>query len=75
MTHVIGEGVVEMAPRPFQTRLAYDLQSASDATDPSRATLFRRIQDGALRPVLVGGKHLILHDDLMAFLTGAAGRK
>lgn len=51
-------------------RLAYRVDEASEASGVGRSKLYEEIKGGRLRSVKVGGRRLILHDDLVAILGG-----
>ncbi len=51
---------------------AYRVNDASRTYSLSRATLYRLIKDQKLRAVKVGGRRLILREDLEALVTGGA---
>ncbi|MCA1936971.1 MAG: excisionase family DNA-binding protein [Asticcacaulis sp.] len=50
-------------------KLAYRIDEAVKASGLGRSFLYERMADGSLKSVKVGGRRLILRDDLMAFLT------
>lgn len=51
-------------------RLALQLGEAAQAIGISKATIYRRIADGSLPSTRVGGRRLVLRDDLLALLNG-----
>ncbi|WKL58003.1 helix-turn-helix domain-containing protein [Asticcacaulis sp. ZE23SCel15] len=52
-------------------KLAYRIDEAVRATGLGRSFLYERMAEGSLKSVKIGGRRLILQDDLMAFLRGA----
>ena len=52
-------------------KLAYGIEEAMHVSGLGRTFLYEHITNGQLRSVKVGGRRLILHDDLLAFLKGA----
>ena len=50
-------------------KLAYRIDEAVKATGLGRTFLYERIASGELKSIKVGGRRLILHIDLMTFLT------
>jgi len=52
-------------------KLAYRVEEAMHVSGLGRTFLYEHITNGQLRSVKVGGRRLILHDDLLAFLKGA----
>lgn len=52
-------------------KLAYGVDEAIHVSGLGRTFLYEHITNGQLRSVKVGGRRLILHDDLLAFLKGA----
>lgn len=51
-------------------KLAYHVDEASEASGVGRSKLYEEIKEGRLRSVKVGGRRLILHEDLVALLRG-----
>jgi excisionase family DNA binding protein len=51
-------------------KLAYRVDDASKASGLGRSKLYEEIKEGRLRSVKVGGRRLILHEDLEALLKG-----
>lgn len=52
-------------------KLAYRIDEAIQVSGLGRTFLYEHITSGQLRSVKIGGRRLILHDDLLAFLKGA----
>ena len=50
--------------------IAYSVKEAAEVCGLGRSTLYRHIEAGLLKSVKRCGRRLILHDDLMEFLTG-----
>ena len=50
------------------TKLAYSIPEACHATSISRSTLYNRVADGHLKARRIGGRTLIMTEDLHAFL-------
>jgi len=50
-------------------KLAYRIDEAVKATGLGRTFLYERIARGELKSIKVGGRRLILHSDLVEFLT------
>jgi excisionase family DNA binding protein len=55
-----------------QGKLAYRVDEAVKASGLGRTFLYERIASGELKSVKIGGRRLILKDDLLQFIT--AGR-
>ncbi|MFT3997700.1 MAG: helix-turn-helix domain-containing protein [Asticcacaulis sp.] len=53
-------------------KLAYRIDEAVKATGLGRSFLYEHIASGELRSVKIGKRRLILHNDLVQFLSGAA---
>jgi excisionase family DNA binding protein len=53
-------------------KLAYRVDEAIQVSGLGRTFLYEHIANGQLPSVKIGGCRLILHDDLLAFLKGAA---
>ncbi|ESQ83053.1 hypothetical protein AEAC466_14415 [Asticcacaulis sp. AC466] len=51
------------------TKIAYRIDEAVKASGLGRSFLYERIAAGDLKSVKVGGRRLVLRDDLIAFLT------
>lgn len=51
------------------TKLAYRIDEAVKATGLGRTFLYERIARGELKSIKIGGRRLILHADLVEFLT------
>ena len=51
-------------------RLAYSPREVAEALGTSRAWVYRRIDDGTLPSVLLGGRRLVRHETLEALLAG-----
>ena len=51
-------------------KLAYRVDEASEVSGLGRSKLYEEIKAGRLRSVRVGGRRLILHEDLVALLKG-----
>lgn len=49
-------------------KLAYRIDEAVKASGLGRSFLYERMADGSLKSVKIGGRRLILREDLMAFL-------
>ncbi len=49
-------------------KLAYRIDEAVKATGLGRSFLYERIAEGSLKSVKIGGRRLILQEDLVAFL-------
>jgi excisionase family DNA binding protein len=58
------------AQRPMTNRLAYSVNEVLELLPISRASLYRRIKDGALPMRKVGGRTFILKTDLERLLGG-----
>jgi len=50
-------------------KLAYRIDEAVKATGLGRTFLYERMTRGELKSIKVGGRRLILHSDLVEFLT------
>jgi excisionase family DNA binding protein len=50
-------------------KIAYRIDEAVKASGLGRTFLYERMATGELKSVKLGGRRLILHADLMAFLT------
>lgn len=50
-------------------KIAYRIDEAVKASGLGRTFLYERIASGELKSVKIGGRRLILHAELMAFLT------
>lgn len=55
------------------TKIAYRINEAVKATGLGRTFIYERIASGELRSIKVGGRRLIMREDLMRFLTGQLG--
>ncbi|WP_414996099.1 helix-turn-helix domain-containing protein [Asticcacaulis sp.] len=64
-------GVRGEASMPVQTieKIAYGIDEAVKASGLGRTFLYERIACGDLRSIKIGRRRLILHADLVAFLT------
>ena len=51
-------------------KLAYSIREACEASSLGRSTIYARIAEGALRTKRVGGRVIILAEDLRALLAG-----
>jgi excisionase family DNA binding protein len=51
-------------------KLAYRIDEAVKASGLGRSFLYERMADGSLKSVKIGGRRLILRDDLLRFLCG-----
>ncbi len=49
-------------------KIAYRIDEAVKATGLGRTFLYERIADGTLKSIKVGGRRLIMREDLMRFL-------
>ncbi|WP_343684107.1 helix-turn-helix domain-containing protein [Asticcacaulis sp.] len=61
---------------PAQTepqKLAYRIDEAVKASGLGRSFLYERMADGSLKSVKIGGRRLIMRDDLLRFLCGDIG--
>jgi excisionase family DNA binding protein len=56
-------------------KLAYRIDEAVKATGLGRSFLYERMAEGSLKSVKIGGRRLILQEDLMAFLSGEPRRE
>ena len=54
-------------------KISFSFPEASQATSISRSALYAAAKDGRLRVTKVGGRSVILTEDLRTFLTGGAG--
>ena len=52
------------------TKIAYRIDEAVKATGLGRTFLYERISSGELKSIKVGGRRLIMADDLLNFLSG-----
>ena len=50
------------------TKLAYSIPEACDATSLAKSTLYGHVADGRLKARRIGGRTLIMTEDLRAFL-------
>lgn len=50
-------------------KIAYRIDEAVKASGLGRTFLYEQISNGALKSVKVGGRRLIMRDDLLNFLT------
>lgn len=55
-----------------QQKLAYGIDEAVKASGLGRSFLYEQIASGELKSVKIGKRRLILHDELVRFLSGAA---
>lgn len=55
-------------------KIAYRIDEAVKASGLGRTFLYERMASGELKSIKLGGRRLILHSDLMEFLTHAPGR-
>ncbi len=55
-------------------RFSYTLEEATAATGISRSGLYRLIGEGKLTPRKIGGRTLLVADELHALIAGAAER-
>lgn len=62
-------------PGSFQFKLAYRIDEAVKASGLGRTFIYEHIAKGALQSIKVGGRRLILHDELVQFLTRASEDK
>jgi excisionase family DNA binding protein len=53
-------------------KLAYSIDEAVKASGLGRSFLYERIAEGSLKSVKIGGRRLILQEDLVLFLRGEA---
>jgi excisionase family DNA binding protein len=53
-------------------KIAYSVREACSATSLGRTTMYNHIKSGRLRTVRVGGRTIILADELKRFLSGEA---
>ncbi|MDC7693858.1 excisionase family DNA-binding protein [Asticcacaulis sp. DXS10W] len=51
-------------------KLAYRIDEAVKASGLGRSFLYERVADGSLKSVKIGGRRLIMRDDLLRFLCG-----
>lgn len=51
-------------------KLAYRIDEAVKASGLGRSFLYERMADGSLKSVKIGGRRLIMRDDLLRFLSG-----
>ncbi|MDC7695587.1 helix-turn-helix domain-containing protein [Asticcacaulis sp. DXS10W] len=51
-------------------KLAYRIDEAVKASGLGRSFLYERMADGSLKSVKIGGRRLIMRDDLLRFLCG-----
>lgn len=51
-------------------KLAYRIDEAVKASGLGRSFLYERMADGSLKSIKIGGRRLILRDDLLRFLCG-----
>lgn len=51
-------------------KLAYRIDEAVKASGLGRSFLYERMADGSLKSIKIGGRRLILKDDLLRFLCG-----
>jgi len=49
-------------------KMAYSISEAKLALGLGRTTIYKMIKEGKLRPIKVGSKTLLRHDDLIDFL-------
>ena len=64
-----------MADHPSNSEpLAFDIDSATKATNTGRTTLFNEIKEGRLKARKVGRKTIITRDDLRSWLNGLPAR-
>jgi excisionase family DNA binding protein len=54
---------------PQPEKLAYRIDEAVKASGLGRTFLYERIASGELKSVKIGGRRLILKDDLLLFIT------
>ncbi len=54
-----------------QGKLAYRVDEAVKASGLGRSFLYEHMASGDLPSIRIGGRRLILHDDLVAFLRGS----
>ncbi|MDC7693861.1 helix-turn-helix domain-containing protein [Asticcacaulis sp. DXS10W] len=54
-------------------KLAYRIDEAVKASGLGRSFLYERMADGSLKSVKIGGRRLIMRDDLLRFLCGDIG--
>ncbi len=57
-----------MTERPFETNLAYSVRDTAKLTSLSKSTIYNLVNAGRLPLRRIGGRSVILHDDLMALL-------
>jgi hypothetical protein len=59
----------EIRPNPaLELRLAYTISKTGELSSISRSQVYVEIQTGRLRAVKVGGRTLVLHEDLITWL-------
>ena len=56
--------------QPEPTKIAYRIDEAVKATGLGRTFLYERIASGELKSIKIGGRRLIMVDDLLLFLRG-----
>ncbi|MCA1934772.1 MAG: helix-turn-helix domain-containing protein [Asticcacaulis sp.] len=56
-------------------KLAYRVNEAVKASGLGRSFLYERMSSGDLPSVKIGGRRLIMHDDLMRFLKGTVSHE
>jgi len=61
-----------MTVQQDQVKLAYGVDEAVTATGLGRTFLYERMATGELKSIKVGGRRLILHSDLVEFLTNSS---
>lgn len=51
------------------SRLAYGVSEVAELTSLSRSTIYNLVKSGQLKLIRIGGRSVILHDDLMQLLS------
>ena len=55
-------------------KIAYQIKEAVAVTGVGRTNIYEEMAKGNLRSVMIAGRRLIMHDDLMAFMKEQAAR-
>ncbi len=58
----------EKPPVPHDLRLAYNILRAANLASISRSQIYVEINENRLRAVKIGGRTVVLHEDLMGWL-------